>query len=63
MADDVHPRAYSPTSFCEAFDIGLTLFYELQKTGALKTVKLGRRTLVPADAAEAWLAALEPKAV
>jgi len=40
--------------------IGLGKFYEELNTGRLKVKKFGRRTVVPAEAIEAWLAALPP---
>jgi excisionase family DNA binding protein len=33
--------------------IGLTKFYELVKTGEIRTIKLGKVTLVPVSALEA----------
>lgn len=35
--------------FCMAFGIGRTKFYQLVNEGRIKTVKLGSRTLIPAD--------------
>lgn len=38
--------------------VSRTRTYELIRTGELKAVKAGRRTLIRADAAQAWLDAL-----
>lgn len=38
--------------------VSRTRTYELIRTGELKAVKAGRRTLIRADAAKAWLDAL-----
>lgn len=37
-----------------------TVVYELIGSGALQAVKLGRRTYVPREAAEAWAKTLAP---
>jgi excisionase family DNA binding protein len=52
------PSAYSIDEFCDRYRIGRTTAYEEIKTGRLKAVKVGRRTLVTATAAENWLRAL-----
>lgn len=57
-------RAFSIAAFCECYGIGRTSAYEEIAAGRLHVVKAGKRTLVPADAAEAWLTNLptiEPK--
>jgi hypothetical protein len=57
-------RAFSITAFCERYGIGRTSTYEEIAAGRLRVVKAGKRTLVPADAAERWLTSLpavEPK--
>src|ERR1700693_5616643 len=57
-------RAFSITAFCERYGIGRTSAYEEIAAGRLQVVKAGKRTLVPADAAESWLRSLpavEPK--
>ena len=48
-------RAFSIAAFCENYGIGRTSAYEEIAAGRLRVVKAGKRTLVPADAAEAWL--------
>jgi excisionase family DNA binding protein len=47
--------AYSIPTFCHLFSIGRTLTYAEIKAGRLKIAKIGRRTLIPAEAAMAWL--------
>ena len=50
----------SVREFCTNYGIGKTLAYDLMKSGKLKALKLGRRTLIPSEAAEAWAANLPP---
>jgi hypothetical protein len=50
--------AYSLNSFCSAAEIGQSLAYDEIAAGRLKVVRVGRRTLVPVEAAKAWLASL-----
>jgi hypothetical protein len=57
-------RAFSIAAFCQRYGISRTSAYEEIAAGRLQVVKAGRRTLVPADAAESWLRSLpavEPK--
>jgi len=49
------PRAYRVNDFIKAFGIGRTGVYRLIKDGRLKSVMIGGRRLIPADAAEALL--------
>jgi excisionase family DNA binding protein len=49
-------RAYRVNEFCAAFRVSRAHTYKLIAQGRLKIVKLGGRTLIPADAAEALLA-------
>jgi excisionase family DNA binding protein len=51
-------RAFSVGDFCRRYDIGRTKTYAEIAAGRLRAVKVGRRTLITRDAAEAWLAAL-----
>ncbi|HEX3919377.1 MAG TPA: helix-turn-helix domain-containing protein [Caulobacteraceae bacterium] len=48
----LRPRAYRVGDFCKAFGIGRSLAYELMSSGELPSIKVGRRRLIPADAAE-----------
>lgn len=50
---------YEIDQFCEAAGITRGLFYKLKREGAgPKTIKVGRRHLVPVKAAEEWIASL-----
>lgn len=49
------PHAYDILTFCKLFSIGRTLAYREIKEGRLKIVKVGRRTLITATAAQQWL--------
>ena len=48
-------RAYSLKSFCDAHDVGRSKIYEEISAGRLKASKVGRRTIITVDNAEAWL--------
>jgi excisionase family DNA binding protein len=50
--------AYTITEFSQAFGVGRTKIYDDIKAGTLKTRKAGRRTLIRAEDAKAWLDAL-----
>jgi excisionase family DNA binding protein len=49
---------YSVEEFSAAFGIGKTKIYALLKSGELSARKIGRRTVIPTAAAEAWAASL-----
>jgi excisionase family DNA binding protein len=49
-------RAYAVKEASEMIGISRSMLYLLMKNGALRTVKLGGRRLVPRDAIEALLA-------
>lgn len=49
------PIAYSITGACNASTLGRTSIYQLISEGKLETRKVGRRTLIPAAALEAFL--------
>lgn len=55
-------RAFSLAEFCRIYGIGTTKAYEEIRAGRLQVRKVGRRTIVPVSAAEAWLSSL-PQAV
>ncbi|MEO3385106.1 DNA-binding protein [Mesorhizobium sp. CAU 1741] len=50
--------AYRINEFCAAFGVGKSLVFEEIAAGRLRTKKAGRRTLIPARDASAWLEAL-----
>jgi excisionase family DNA binding protein len=52
--------AQSIEDFCSRYGIGRTTVYEEIRSGRLKAVKVGRRTLVPEEAGQNWLRALPP---
>lgn len=51
--------AYTINEFCDAVGIGRNKTYIEIKEGRLKTVKIGRRTVIRRDDAEAWLNSLQ----
>ncbi len=55
MDDKGEMRAFSIEEFCRRFGIGRTTVYEELKRGRLRARKIGRRTIVTEDDAEAWL--------
>jgi len=52
---EAEKRAFSIAEFCSRYGIGRTSAYAEIKANRLSIVKVGARTLVLADAAEAWL--------
>jgi excisionase family DNA binding protein len=51
----IERRAYRVNEACAAFRISRSTVYKLMKSGALRTVLVGGRRLIPAEAAEALL--------
>lgn len=52
--------AFTVPQFCEAHGISRALFYLLRRDGrAPVTMKVGRRTLIAREAAEAWRRRME----
>ena len=49
------PRALSMAQFCRRYGVGRTKAYEEIKRGRLRARKIGRRTVIAVDDAEAWL--------
>jgi len=51
MADNDHPDAdaYNPDAAARRLGLGRTTTYRLIKEGTLRSIKVGRRRLVPAD--------------
>jgi excisionase family DNA binding protein len=57
-APEPTPRAFSIDEFCRRYGIGRTSAYQEIAACRLRAVKVGRRTLIRDDDAEAWLATL-----
>ena len=57
---DTDKLAYTIAEFCKASGNGRSATYEAIKAGKLKAVKRGRRTLILAEDATAYLRALPP---
>jgi hypothetical protein len=55
----MNERALSIDAFCERYGVGRTLAYAEIKAGRLKARKIGKRTVIPVDASEDWLAGLK----
>jgi len=51
-------RAMSILEFCERYNVGRTLAYEEINAGRLRARKVGKRTIICDDEAEAWLKSL-----
>jgi excisionase family DNA binding protein len=51
-------RAFSISEFCARYSIGRTTAYKEIAAGRLGAIKVGHRTLIAEDSAEAWLKAL-----
>lgn len=49
---------FTITEFCKMAGIGRTLAYDLIKSGDLRAVKVGRKTMIPRAAIESWLGSL-----
>ncbi len=58
-ANHLPKLALSIPEFCRVAGIGRSRAYEEIRAGRLRIVKCGRRTLIPADALQQWLEALE----
>ena len=52
------PAAFSIAGFCAAHAVGRTTVYQQIAAGALKSRKIGRRTIITAEEARRWLESL-----
>lgn len=56
-------QAQSVDAFCKANSISTSMFYKLAKEGqAPRIMKVGRRTLISSEAADAWRKQMEAPA-
>jgi excisionase family DNA binding protein len=53
------PRAFSIDEFCRRYGIGRTTSYAEIAAGRLRCRKVGKRSLITEDDAEAWLESLQ----
>ena len=49
-------RALSVDDFCDLYSVGRTLAYNEIASGRLHSFNIGRKRLIPTEAAETWLA-------
>ncbi len=56
---DPAPIAVSPVEAARLVGLGRTSIYEALSSGALRSLKIGKRRLILVDALRAWLAAHE----
>lgn len=63
MAENTEIAAYDIKSFCKAYSVSRSFVYEEIKSGRLRRVKVGRRTLIPRQFADEWLHNRGPAAV
>lgn len=52
------PRAYTIRQFVESYRISRAKIYRLIDSGDLRAVKVGSRTLITTESAEAWFTSL-----
>ncbi len=53
-------RTLTVQEFCNSYKIGRTKYQEEVNAGRLKVKRVGRRVLIPVEAAEEWLEACTP---
>ena len=54
------PQTLSVNQFCKKFGISTSMFYKLGRQGkGPKILKIGKRTLITAEAAQAWQEQME----
>lgn len=52
---DTNKRALQIQEFCELYGVGKSTMYEEVKAGRLTVRKIGKRSLIAVDDADAWL--------
>ena len=57
-AQSLSKAAYSIPEAVQITGVGRSRLYQEIESGRLRSVKVGRRTLIPANAIDEWLAAL-----
>jgi excisionase family DNA binding protein len=50
------PRAYNPDAFAQVVGLGRTTIYQLIRDGQIRSIKVGRRRLIPAEEVDRLLA-------
>lgn len=55
QALQIPPLAWQIDPACNRAGIGRTMMYQLIKAGEIKTIKVGRRTLIPESELQRWL--------
>jgi excisionase family DNA binding protein len=58
---EIPKAAYSIAEFCLALGIGRTTAFEAIKTGRIKALKVGTRTIIPAAEIRIFLEGLESR--
>ncbi len=48
--------AYSVDEFCESVGVSRSFYYAMSDAEKPRSIKRGRRIIIPADAVKAWLA-------
>ena len=51
----INKLAYKPSEVCEALGLSLPVVYELINSGHIRSLRVGRRILVPVDALAEFL--------
>ena len=50
-----HPAAYKPLELVPVLGLGRSTIYRLLRAGTIRSVKAGRRTVIPAEAVAEFL--------
>lgn len=60
--DNTQPRAYRPDDLPGMLALSRAMVYKLLRTGTIRSVRAGRRYIVPADAVTEFLNGSRPEA-